>query len=383
MSEIFSLAWLHWDPSREIFRLPILDRPLGWYGLCFVLGFILGYLVIIPIFKRKLLETKNLLPRDIKSWSVLVRDFKAAQSSHSPTLSLLYQRLNPEAKKQLAQQQFMQEPNSQLKAALLQALNDPKKSFSRNELESLFPQAIFPLKEICASLADRITWFVTIGTLVGARLGEVFFYDWPHYRDNLLDIFKIWEGGLSSHGGTIGIIIAILLFRKSIQKSFPEFTFLTILDCLCIPTALACGFIRIGNFFNQEIVGTPTDVPWAIIFGHPVFGKSPVPRHPVQLYEAAAYFTIFVIFYSLWKFQGKKLKEGFLIGSFFTLTFTSRFLLEFFKLPLSAMIDESYLQTGQYLSIPFILGGVGILLYAYQKPRQLQTTSSSAPKSYP
>jgi prolipoprotein diacylglyceryl transferase len=383
MNGIFSLAWFYWDPSREIFRIPIIDRPLGWYGLCFVLGFILGYFVIIPIFRRKLLETKNLLPRDIKSWPLLARDFKAAQSSHSPTLLMLYQRLSPEAKKQLTQLQLMQEPDCQLKAALLQALNDPKKTFSRNELEALLPQSILPLKEICTHLADRLTWFVTLGTLIGARLGEVFFYDWPHYRNNLLDIFKIWEGGLASHGGTLGIIIAIVLFRKSIQKNFPEFTFLTILDCLCIPTALGCGFIRIGNFFNQEIVGTPTDVPWAIIFGHPVFGKSPVPRHPVQLYEAAAYFTIFVIFYCLWKFQGKKLKEGFLIGSFLIVTFTSRFLLEFFKLPLSAMFDESYLQTGQYLSVPFILGGMSILLYAYQKPHHLQANLPPAPKSYP
>lgn len=368
MSEI--LAWFHWDPSREILRIPFIDHPLGWYGFCFVTGFVLGYLVILPLFTRKLLETKILRERDIKNWQTLIKELKLANSSDNPILHTFYQKLSPDVKKHLAHFHFMQEPDQELKKGVLQALNDSKHRLQRQELENLFPQAIMPIKEISILLADKITWFVTIGTLIGARLGEVFFYDWPHYRDNPLNILKIWEGGLASHGGTTGILIALVLFRKSIKQNFPEFTFLTILDCLCIPAALGSGFIRIGNFFNQEIIGSETNVPWAVIFGHPVLGKAGIPRHPVQLYEAFAYFAIFGILYYLWKFWGKNLKEGFLIGLFFVLTFSSRFFIEFYKVPLSAIIDESFLQTGQYLSIPFIIAGLTIIYYSLQKSKK-------------
>ncbi|CCB86196.1 prolipoprotein diacylglyceryl transferase [Parachlamydia acanthamoebae UV-7] len=372
MHGIISLGWFYWDPSREIFRLPIVDRPLGWYGACFVLGFILGYFIILPIFKRKLLETRNLLERDIQDWPLLVKDFKVAQNSPDPWIRSLHLKLSPEAKKQLSQLQFMQEPDSSLKATLLQTLNELKGSRSRIDLETLFPQTIIPLKQLCVSLADRITWFVTVGTLVGARLGEIFFYDWPHYREHPLDMIKIWEGGLASHGGVIGILIAIFLFHRSIKKKFPEFSILTILDCLCIPASLGAFWIRIGNFFNQEIIGTYTTVPWAVVFGHPVYGQPGIPRHPVQLYEAFSYLAIFTILYCLWRFEGKKMREGALVGIFFALTFSARFFLEFFKLPMSHMLDESFLQTGQYLSIPFVILGLILIFYSCRNRKQLQ-----------
>lgn len=364
------LSWFRWDPSREIFRIPLLNHPLGWYGLCFVTGFVLGYLVILPLFKRKLLETTHLQERDIRSWASLIKELKLFQSSTLPVKLSLYQKLSSEAKNDLLNFHFMQEPDQVLKKEILRVLNDTKNKLSRSDLEKLFPLAILPIKELSIFLADKITWYVTIGTLVGARLGEIFFYDWPHYRDNPLSIFKIWEGGLASHGGTVGILLALILFRKSIYRNFPEFNFLSILDCLCIPAALGATFIRIGNFFNQEIIGAETDAPWAIIFGHPVFGKPDVPRHPVQLYEALAYFLIFVTLFSLWKFGRKHLREGLLIGLFFVLTFSSRFFIEFYKVPLSAIIDESFLQTGQYLSIPFVVAGSILIWHAMRKSKQ-------------
>ncbi|MBS4168577.1 prolipoprotein diacylglyceryl transferase [Parachlamydia sp. AcF125] len=372
MHAIVSLGWFYWDPSREIFRLPIIDRPLGWYGACFVLGFILGYFVILPLFRRKLLGTKVLLERDILNWALLAKDFKAAQSSPDPWMRSLYQKLSPETKKQLTQWQSMQEPDSLLKTALLQALNEGKGPRSRADLETLFPQTIAPVKQLCTALADQITWFVTVGTVVGARLGEIFFYDWPHYRDHPLDMFKIWEGGLASHGGVIGILIALFLFHRSIQKKFPELSILTLFDCLCIPACLGAFWIRIGNFFNQEIIGTYTNVPWAVVFGHPIYGQPGIPRHPVQLYEAFSYLGIFIFLYALWRWEKLKLAEGVLAGLFFILSFSARFLLEFFKLPMSYMVDESFLQMGQYLSIPFVLLGLFLVFYSHKKQKQLQ-----------
>jgi len=138
------------------------------------------------------------------------------------------------------------------------------------------------------------------------------------------------------------------------------------MDSLCVPIGLAAYFIRIGNFVNQEIIGVPTSLPWAIIFGHPADGGAPIPRHPAQLYEAFAYLGTFFIIYALWYKKSEQLKEGVITGLFFILAFGSRFLVEFVKVPLSSTFDESFLQTGQVLSIPFILLGV-YLLYKEKK----------------
>lgn len=219
------------------------------------------------------------------------------------------------------------------------------------------------IRELSLFLMDKLTWFVVAGTVIGARLGHVFFYEWPRYASNPIDIFKIWEGGLASHGGTIGVIVAIWLYQKSIRNKFPELSFLTLLDCLSIPTALTGTFIRIGNFFNQEITGPETSVPWAVIFGNPMEWSRVVPRHPSQLYEALAYFLIFLGLITLWRKRGSSLQEGTVFGLFMVSVFGSRFLLEFFKSPTSLMIDESFLYTGQYLSLPFILLGLLMLLY--------------------
>jgi phosphatidylglycerol---prolipoprotein diacylglyceryl transferase len=126
---------------------------------------------------------------------------------------------------------------------------------------------------------------------------------------------------------------------------------------VAIPTAFVACCIRIGNFFNQEILGTITSVPWAVVFGDPFDGSTPAPRHPVQLYEAICYLLTCFILLALWKLKRNKLRPGALVGLFFILIFGSRFIIEFWKQPQGMMIDESYLQTGQYLSIPFIVAG--------------------------
>lgn len=217
-------------------------------------------------------------------------------------------------------------------------------------------------KNLASSFADRATWFIVIGTIVGARLGHVLFYDWPYYSAHPIEILMIRKGGLASHGGTLGVIIALLLFLRWNRTRFPGMTFVKLIDLLVIPTAVAVTFIRIANFFNQEILGDPTTLPWGVIFGHAADGSPPIPRHPVQLYEALAYLLTFVVLYSVWKIKGTSLKPGILSGLFFIFVFGSRFFIEYLKEPQS-FIDGVGLHMGQYLSIPFILLGIILLFY--------------------
>lgn len=226
-------------------------------------------------------------------------------------------------------------------------------------LKDLFKKRQEPIK-VAAHLTDRLLWFVLAGTIIGARLGHVFFYEWPRYRHDFWGIFKTWEGGLASHGGAIGVLLALVAFYSLHKKNYPELSLVKLVDILSIPTALAAVFIRLGNFVNQEIIGVPTKLSWGIIFGHPADGGPVVARHPAQLYEAFAYLLTFVLLYTLW-WKGKR-REGLISGLFFVCVFGSRFLIESIKVPLSSMMDESFIQTGQLLSIPFIALGLFLLL---------------------
>jgi prolipoprotein diacylglyceryl transferase len=137
-----------------------------------------------------------------------------------------------------------------------------------------------------------------IGVVAGARLGDVIFYqEFTYYINDPMAILQIWKGGLSSHGGAIGVLVAIWVFARKKQSQDVGLSFLRTADMAAIPTALLGTFIRIGNFINQEILGTQTNVPWAVVFGHPADGSIPVPRHPVQLYEALIYFSYLFTFH--------------------------------------------------------------------------------------
>lgn len=220
------------------------------------------------------------------------------------------------------------------------------------------------INELSRQLVDQLTWYVVIGTIIGARLGHVFFYDWEFYSVHPLEIFKVWEGGLASHGGTVGVFIAMVIYyRTIIRKALPEITFLGLLDLFCVPVPLASCFIRLGNFMNQEIIGPPTTVPWAVIFGHPFEAAEAVPRHPTQLYEALAYLFTFAILCYLWNKKRDLLPPGTIVGWMFLLIFGSRFFIEFVKLPQELYPQATaWLQTGQYLSLPFILAGLLLVL---------------------
>lgn len=196
---------------------------------------------------------------------------------------------------------------------------------------------------------DSLLGFVVVGALVGARLGHCLLYDPAYYLANPLDILKIWEGGLASHGGVVGILVAVWAYARS--RRYP---FLWLLDRIAVPAVLGGAFIRIGNFMNSEIVGMPTIVPWAVIFAR----VDDLPRHPVQLYEAGGYLLIFAVLALAYQAEGIRRRQGFLAGIFLVLVFAARFALEFFKTPQAAYEAGFALTVGQWLSVPCILAGL-------------------------
>lgn len=216
-------------------------------------------------------------------------------------------------------------------------------------------------------ITDRLTLYMILGTVIGARLGHFFFYEHPaHYLRNPLEIFRIWEGGLASHGAAVGIVVALIIFEFRIRETLPQLNWVRLLDFVSIPAALGGGCIRIGNFINQEVLGTPTDLPWAVIFGHPADRSLAVPRHPVQIYESLFYFAVFFL---LWRFSFKPsflAARGKLIGLFLILVFGFRFFIEFLKTEQSHLISGTILTMGQILSIPIVIGG--LIFYFWRRP---------------
>lgn len=213
--------------------------------------------------------------------------------------------------------------------------------------------------------ADALIPYAILGAVIGGRLFDVAFYqEWSYVLAHPLSIVQVWNGGLSSHGGALGLILALWLFAKRHGKSF-GLRFLTLLDLLVIPACLGAVLIRLGNFINQEIVGTPTSLPWGVLFVHPADGSSPIPRHPVQLYEALVYLFLFVVSFCFLARRPVRYGTGRLLGWFLFLAFLSRFFLEYVKLEQSAYWDASHqLTMGQTLSLPFLCLGVALLCCA-------------------
>jgi prolipoprotein diacylglyceryl transferase len=210
-------------------------------------------------------------------------------------------------------------------------------------------------------VADQLTFYGVIGIIVGARLFDVIFYEnWDQIANHPGSIIAVWRGGLASHGGVLGLIVALLFF----QRRHRFCSFFHLLDLLILPASLAAFFIRVGNFINQEILGKPSDLPWAVIFGHPADGSPPIPRHPVQLYEALFYLFVFFLF-SFLKKTWRRWREGKACGAFLMLIFGFRFCIEFLKEEQSYHLSHSLLTMGQWLSIPLFL--VGLHLFFRKK----------------
>lgn len=236
---------------------------------------------------------------------------------------------------------------------------------------SFFKPKILKTRESAMEIADRMTTYLVIGLIVGARLGYVFFYGWPTFKQNPMEIFKIWEGGLASHGASLGLLVGLCFLVYRSRKSEIKVTFFQILDILGIITGVIAFFIRLGNFVNQEIVGIPSNLPWAIIFKDPLGGEAVVPRHPVQLYEAFFYLFLALLTYSLWRKGRVKIGEGMMSGILIANLFTFRFFIEFLKEHQGLVVAPSNpLQMGQLLSIPFILFGLILILRPILKKRQ-------------
>lgn len=205
------------------------------------------------------------------------------------------------------------------------------------------------------------------GTVIGARLGHCFFYEWNLYSSNPMKIFKIWEGGLASHGGAIGVICGVLCFSYFTTKRSPLWTF----DRLVVPIALVGGLIRLGNLFNSEIFGGPTDLPWGMMFvrsgeWHKYYEG--VACHPTQLYEASCYFLLFaLLMWMYWK-RNAEARPGLIFGTFLVGTFLPRFLIEFIKNNQETFEADMVINMGQCLSIPFILAGIFFIVRACKRP---------------
>ncbi len=221
---------------------------------------------------------------------------------------------------------------------------------------------IFKKEGVGEKVLEKLTIYMALGTILGARIGHCLFYQPDYYLDHPLEILMVWKGGLASHGAAIGILLAVYIFSKKEKK-----TFLWVMDRIVVIVALSGLFIRTGNLMNSEIVGTVTDKPWGFIFTREIHYLGNAPRHPSQAYEALSYFIIFLVLYFLYFKKGSGEKPGFLFGIFLISIFTMRFIIEFIKDIQVDFESDMVLNMGQILSIPFILLGVFLLFRALKK----------------
>lgn len=227
-------------------------------------------------------------------------------------------------------------------------------------------QGFFRREKISEKLLDPLLYTLLICTIVGARLGHCLFYQPDYYLGSwagFWEIFMPWKGGLASHGGTIALLLGMWWFARRYGRK-EDFDFVWILDHLAIAVAFAAFFIRLGNLFNSEIYGGPTDLPWGFVYER---NGETVPKHPTQLYEGLTYLLLGFVLYALYHWRLDKMYRGSFVGIFLVVCFGSRFLIEFVKNPQVEFEESMLLNMGQLLSIPFVLLGIGFLVYAYVK----------------
>jgi len=228
---------------------------------------------------------------------------------------------------------------------------------------------------------DSLTLYIVVATILGARVGHCLFYQPEYYLANPLDILKIYEGGLASHGGAIGIIIGMWLYCRSAKEKW-----LWLFDRLVVVVPFASFMIRFGNLMNSEIVGKSTTLPWGFKFPNndedfmnlKNAGIEIPVSHPTQLYEALFYILLFVFFYWLWKHKRNQFGQGFMFGLFCVIMFAFRFLVEYLKEDQVSSEATQLINNGQILSIPFILVGIFMMIRSKKlgthQPLQSNTT---------
>lgn len=224
-----------------------------------------------------------------------------------------------------------------------------------------FFRRVFREEGIPETHLDRLLLYAVLGTVVGARLAHCVFYDPQYYLANPLKILAIWEGGLASHGGIAGLLCGFWLAGRSFS---PPVAFLWLLDRLALPGALGAVCIRLGNFMNSEIVGKPTSGGWGVVFDL----VDQVPRHPAQLYEAAGYLATLWVLVRLYARHGRRPPHGLLAGWLLTLVFLVRIAAEFAKAPQAAYEAGQAFSVGQWLSVPFLALGIGLIAHALKHP---------------
>lgn len=246
-------------------------------------------------------------------------------------------------------------------------------------LNRIFKQEGIPMDKL-----EKLSIYGTVGIFVGARLVHCLFYEPAYYFNHpleiLLPIQPTADGGykfsgfqgLASHGGTLGLMIALIIYSGKTKESI-----LKTVDLIAIVAPIGACFIRLANLMNSEIIGIPTNVPWAFIFER----VDNVPRHPAQLYEAIVYILIFPLMLYLYKTQRENLKNGFFFGLVITLIFVARFLIEFLKEKQVPFEEQMQFDMGQLLSIPFIVLGIGFMIYGWIKTKSTASKGKDVPAS--
>ena len=240
----------------------------------------------------------------------------------------------------------------------------------------LIVQKLFKHENLPEAWLDKLFIYTVVGAIVGARLGHCFFYEWQilpepvtilgitfdygnHYLSHPWELLYIWRGGLASHGGAIGILIAMYFFNKNVSKK----GYIWIFDRLVIGVAICGACIRFGNLMNSEIYGSPTSLPWGFLF---VRAGETQPMHPTQIYEMIYCLVTFaILWWMYWKKEAYK-KTGLIFGVFLIGIFGSRFVLEFIKNNQEVFESNLSLNMGQILSLPFIIWGIWLIIRSFK-----------------
>ena len=230
----------------------------------------------------------------------------------------------------------------------------------------------FKKEKIQAGLLDKISIWLIVALIVGARLGHCLFYEPEYYLSNPLRILKTWEGGLASHGAAIALPIAVIILARKYK-----FNPIWFLDRLVIGVAIAGALIRLGNFCNSEIYGVETTLPWGVIF---LRNGETVPKHPTQFYEAFMCIITYITLLIIYKKKNYKPKNGFLFGLFLVMIFVFRFFVEFIKNPQVDFEQTMTLNMGQILSIPLTLLGVFFIIWSQCKHPKISSNAKVTSK---
>ncbi len=229
-----------------------------------------------------------------------------------------------------------------------------KKNFENNNIQIL-PHEL-------NKFFDRLCLYGALSIVVGSRIGHVLFYDLPFYLKNPLKILKIWEGGLSSYGGVIAIFIFLFAIVSFYKKKLLPISFFLLTDIMAIVFGFFASMVRLGNFFNQEIIGIKTRMPWGVYFANNYSCIINGPVHPVQIYESFFYLLVFICLFTYWKRKKISLGKGFFTAVTCIVLPLGRFILEFYKENTSLLLPGHFLLTmGQILSLPFLLFGLTLL----------------------